>query len=938
MHLRSPLLLAVLVLGCGGTRPPDMGEARAPPDSAPPAGLDSLMAAADSLHQEGEYEQARVAWVTGLQLVQAGLDVVSEARILTSLGLAEWRLGDYEGARAHADQARTLLESKALRTTLPRTYNALGLIAWDQGRLGAAAELWQKTIEVAREVGDQEYVAKPAMNLGLWYAGIGDLPRARESFAASLVSGRALAIRPLELRSLVNLAMVANQSGEPRLALAWLDSASAEGVEEDFLAEDNYRSQLALAAWGLGDPGVALAALDSAVRRARAAGLRQSEAANLTLMADIYWEAGDPGRALGLHAQAEAIHAELELPSEQGQNLQSAARIRAALEHGPQARELATRALALHQQAEDLPRQLDDRLLLAELGAPGQLDEARRIARTMPSRAVRTRLGLAEARIAAGAGRTGGSLRALAAISVDLDSGLSAEVAEAEALRARAWSTLGKWDSAIASGKRAVAALERIRSRHGSDLLRASFASFRAGTYGDLVAALLARGRTDEALEVSDAARGGWTLGAGATHLASAARADREALLLRIDALEEEIRSREADELETGELRARLRQAEREHELSVMSSASGASNEQRPPGRAGHMREALEPDVRMLAYLVTPSRLFVFDVTRESTRARVVPVGSAEVEARVRLARQLLGDPAVPPNEADAVLAVLGRWLLDTVPDRSRSPRRLVIVPHGALSYLPFAALRTIDGQYLVQRYVLVHLPTAAFAGSGAPTRSLVAGSEVHVTALAPLPRELPGTGLEVGAVRRVHRDTRVLLGRRAGEAELREALHAPAITHVASHGVLNRANPLFSRIELASGRVRASADDGRLEVHEVFGLDIRSPLVFLSGCETGLGPGGSRRHAPGEDVATLAAAFLAAGAGQVISTLWAIPDSGAATFAARFYGELGPLAPAEALARTQREMLAGRFHHPYYWAGYRLSGSGAFARRLAAL
>jgi CHAT domain-containing protein len=340
----------------------------------------------------------------------------------------------------------------------------------------------------------------------------------------------------------------------------------------------------------------------------------------------------------------------------------------------------------------------------------------------------------------------------------------------------------------------------------------------------------------------------------------------------------------------------------------------------------------------MFAYLVTPRRLFVFDVTRDTVRARVVPVEAVEVEARVRLARQLLGDPVSSPDEADAVLGVLGSWLLDSVPDRPEGVRRLVVVPHGTLSYLPFAALRMSDGQYLVQKYSLVHLPSAGFTGSGVPG-SITAGSDVRVTALAPLPRELPATQWEVAAVRRAHRGTRVLSGRKAGEPAFRDALQTSSVTHVASHGVLNRANPLFSRIELASGRVYASPDDGRLEVHEVFGLDIRSPLVFLSGCETGLGPGASRRHAPGDDYATLAAAFLAAGAGQVISTLWMIPDSGAAAFATRFYTELGPSNPAEALARTQRAMLAGgRFGHPYYWAGYRIAGSGSIGRKLAAL
>ena len=61
--------------------------------------------------------------------------------------------------------------------------------------------------------------------------------------------------------------------------------------------------------------------------------------------------------------------------------------------------------------------------------------------------------------------------------------------------------------------------------------------------------------------------------------------------------------------------------------------------------------------------------------------------------------------------------------------------------------------------------------------------------------------------------------------------------------------------------------------------MHEVLGLEIRSPLVFLSGCETGLGPGASRRYSPGEDYATLAAAFLTAGARQVVEHVYTDVD-----------------------------------------------------------
>jgi CHAT domain-containing protein len=657
-------------------------------------------------------------------------------------------------------------------------------------------------------------------------------------------------------------------------------------------------------------------------------------------MADIYWEAGDPTRALGLHAQAEAIDGELNLPSEQGQNLHSAARIQAALGNTHQARSLASRALGLHQQAEDLAHQLDDRLLLAELGGPGQLTQARRIAGKLSTRAARTELGLAEARIAGDAAQPRDLLRALASIAPDLAGGLSAEVSESEALRARAYASLKQWDSAAASGRRAIAALERIRSGHASGLLRASFASFRAGTYGDLVAALLALGQTDEAFEVADAARGGWVQTRGSSgpraHVLAVSSA-REEMLRRISSLENEIRSREEEGLDTSELRERLGRAEREYEIAVLSAGSGPSGAMQQDGRASHVRRALGPAELMLAYLVTPEQLFVFTLTRQYTRVRVVPVGAAEIEARVRLARQLLGDPTGRPEEADAVLGTLSQWLLGPVAAGVDGVRRLVLVPHGALAYLPFGALKTPAGKYLVERYSLVHLPSASFATRGRTGPSPEGGAAVKVTALAPLPRELPATALEVSAVGRAQPGARLLVGRRADESALRQALHSGDVVHVASHGVLNGMNPLFSRIELVPGPTGSPADDGRLEVHEVLGLEIQSPLVFLSGCETGLGPGASRRYSPGEDYATLAAAFLTAGAGQVVSTLWAIPDTGAAVFAARFYAELGRSGTAEALAGAQRALLAeGRFRHPYYWAGYRLAGSESTERHAA--
>jgi CHAT domain-containing protein len=260
--------------------------------------------------------------------------------------------------------------------------------------------------------------------------------------------------------------------------------------------------------------------------------------------------------------------------------------------------------------------------------------------------------------------------------------------------------------------------------------------------------------------------------------------------------------------------------------------------------------------------------------------------------------------------------------------------RVLVVVPDGILTYLPFAALVDSEtGRYLIQDYVLLTLPSA---GSLAALREAAGSEDVRApgSVLAPQPDAFPGTVPEARAVARALR-ARLVLGGRANEVAVRASLAAGGVVHLATHGELNPRNPMFSHLATARGRGDQPADDGRLEVHEILGLSIPSPLVFLSGCETGLGAAWSTGFAPGEDFATLARAFHYAGARNVIATLWRVDDQGAAELAARFYDHFPGMPAAEALASAQREILgAARWRAPYYWAGYVLSGEGGFRGR----
>ena len=164
-----------------------------------------------------------------------------------------------------------------------------------------------------------------------------------------------------------------------------------------------------------------------------------------------------------------------------------------------------------------------------------------------------------------------------------------------------------------------------------------------------------------------------------------------------------------------------------------------------------------------------------------------------------------------------------------------------------------------------------------------------------------------------------------MLVGPRATKRALRSVASGQDIIHFATYGVLNKHNPLFSFVELAPG----AGEDGRLEVHEVFGLDLHARLVVLSACQTALGAGALADVPAGDDWVGLVEGFLYAGAANVMATLWPVEDRATAGLMERFYTELAAGRPeADALAAAQRMSLRNSATaDPFYWAGFTLSG-----------
>jgi CHAT domain-containing protein len=699
----------------------------------------------------------------------------------------------------------------------------------------------------------------------------------------------------------------------------------------------NALGQLATAWSQLGDLQHAIAAADSALVIARAEGLQQEAAAELEVLADLHVQAGSLPVALRLLAEADSIDNLVGLRVERGTNLRRVAAILSQLGENTAAIARAKEALTVHRQVEAHAEEIYDRLQLAQsLSRNGQLVEARAqadsavgSAAALDNASVLRDASAVTARLALDGKDPKRALRDLLRVGVR---GTPADWTLSD-LRAEALLGVGRLDEARVEGERAISALERERASLGSGPLRSVYLASRSSPFSHLVQIHLARHDTAAAFAVA-ASLPGRNLserfgGFVDAPVSLAAVAESERLLLRAATLEQELSDNQR-EVESSE---RVRALQRE-----LATVRGAYEEQvarraalpnapllgLTPVNLRSVQSRLGDDDALVTFLSGPDRLDTWVVRRGLVRHTSIPLGDRTLAQRVRIARELLARPMRTP-EIQSALGDLYDQLLGSADQTAAlaGAKHLLIVPHGSLGALPFAALwNRRSGKFLVEERAITYLP--AVAALTVPAGYAPSARE-RLVVFAPLSDSLPGTLREARAIAKLRPAADVRIGSASNEAGVRAALLAGASVHVASHGYHNSQNPLFSRMVVGNAR-GASLDDGRLDVHEILGLQTMSPLVFLSGCETGLGSGTGSAFELESEEGSLAQALLIAGVRSVVATLWRVDDAQSVDLATSFYRHLqSGASPGDALANAQRDAI--RKESGYSWGAYTVSG-----------
>lgn len=552
-----------------------------------------------------------------------------------------------------------------------------------------------------------------------------------------------------------------------------------------------------------------------------------------------------------------------------------------------------------------------------------------------------------------------------------LDLSRGAEDRETEALArldlARVARLQGDTGEARRRASQAIEVIEQARGTIGRDDLRSSYLARRQDYYDFLVEVLLEGDASPadvvRAFEVTERARARSLL--DSVRATAAAPADEEAdeLAAAIDAahLEWLVASQTGEVEERRRLEVDLRALlERFRSLSVKPSDAQPS----PAWAAVSLDEArdeiLDDETLLLVYHLNSSAGYLWAVTPAGVTLHEVAERD-EVEALAAEARKALRQPG---GRSGPALEELSRRLLAPVADVLAGRRLLLVVPNVLYDF-PFAALPDpgpgAGGRPLGVGHEIVYLPSVAvlralreraarrgFHGRGAVVIADPVFGAYDVRLEHPVPGAVPGPPVldplpdsreeALAVLRWLGEPSRGFFGFTARRELFYGAeLAGAGILHVATHSVLDvpaadasggrlavpepadLASLVFSRLD-PEGRPL----DGFLRAYEIRRLDLPLDLVVLSACRTALG-----EDVRGEGLVGLSRAFLAAGARQVVASLWDVDDRATATFMERFYAALRAGLPTSRALRDAQAAVRSepRWREPYFWAGFVLQG-----------
>ncbi|MGI9289095.1 MAG: CHAT domain-containing protein [Pseudomonadales bacterium] len=914
--------------------------------------------------------------------------------------LFEWKM-----AAAFANEAAINFSELDERLMLANSLQLQGMSlieTHEQVDFDTALNRFSEALELQRENGKFFDQANTTNYIGMAYFQQGELTKAREKFVEAGEMFNTLGEPQQAIWTLNNVASIDRRTGNYANAVDTFKKAlelpeSAEYKPERAKIFDNLADTYA----ALGDLQEALLTYREASDLFDGMGDRLGKARALSGTGLTYGRLGNWRSALDLFQQALALQ---QGPAE------NRALVTTQMNIGNAHRKLgqAEKALEAHNRALKMAKlPVEKSITYIELGRDYALADNHNAAIDQFDMALASAVGDEAATARALARQARGQL--LVEQDIDVQSGLAdlqealnehrvlhSEAGIAQTLQAiaRAEHKLGRVAKAIERAAEALDITEALRIRVGSPKLRQSFTGLQSPSYELHIALLMelanSDGKTAEqapdyaalALEVSERARA-----RSLVELLTEARTDdkqgidRELLQSRNEKRQqlaglthrlETLAAAGSSEATTVQKSLRSVQAD----LDIIEARIHKQNRryaeltQPQHLKAADIQSLLKPaetensNTIILEYSLGEEQSFLWGVTTNSIESWNLP-GREEIEAAARKVYNSLKTVDLDNasrNAAQHASAKLAEMILKPAIGHLKG-KRLVIVPDGALQYIPFGAL-PVPGQdnsslQLIEQHEVVTLPSAStltvlrraeqkrepatrplaifadpvfnrqdtrFAGNPhvehhASTRS---AEQLNASRLS----RLPASGREADAIANLAAPEPILKAT-GFTANRSNVLNSPLTdyqrVHFATHGLINTQYPELSSLALSAFDKDGAPLSSFLRLHDIYSLKLNADLVVLSACEAALG-----KDIRGEGLIGLTRGFMYAGTSRVVASLWRASDTATAALMEEFYRLMlkQNLKPADALRKAQLTISGKRkWRDPYYWAGFILQG-----------
>lgn len=363
------------------------------------------------------------------------------------------------------------------------------------------------------------------------------------------------------------------------------------------------------------------------------------------------------------------------------------------------------------------------------------------------------------------------------------------------------------------------------------------------------------------------------------------------------------------------------------------------------------IQASLESNTALLEYVVGDSVVHLFYVDQEQLEWSRFFVENEELKNRVNSLHSSLSD--YQSKESYQRYKEQAHWFYQNLVAPSLADKehidKLIIVTDGELGHLPFESFLVDNSSeqphYLLNDYSISYTYSATLWKENMEAPSPRNNGQIFGVAadynLMPdssmLALRLPPdqwTRGELTALPAARREVETLMEKYEGffafdtfasERVVKEMASDYSILHFATHGILNKEQPVLS--SLAFTEDSDSTETNFWQAHEISQAQLNADLVVLSACETGYG-----EFERGNGIASLARAFMYAGAPALVVSLWQVNDEATSELMKNFYDNLANgMKKDEALRQAKLQYMRsaeGILAHPAFWSPFIVMGN----------